>query len=309
MEAAPLFTDVKPGPESGRAVWLRARDGVRIRLGLWPKEGAKGTVLMFPGRSEYVEKYAPAAADFAARGYASLAIDWRGQGLADRLLADPNIGHVGRFSDYQLDLAAVVAAAGAAGLPRPWHLVAHSMGGAIGLRALIEGLPVRRAVFSAPMWGLKFAAATRPVAWAVATFGTSLGLGHLYAPSTGPATYVAIAPFADNVLTTDPEMFAMMRDQVRNHPELGLGGPSITWLHEALHECRALEAHSSPAVPALTFLGGNERVVASLPIEARMARWPGGELRRVPGAEHEIIMETPTRRSDFFDRATAWFEG
>jgi uncharacterized membrane protein YbhN (UPF0104 family) len=37
-----------------------------------------------------------------------LTIDWRGQGLADRMLPDRRIGHVGKFSDYQTDLAAVL---------------------------------------------------------------------------------------------------------------------------------------------------------------------------------------------------------
>ena len=40
-------------------------------------------------------------------------------------------------------------------LPRPWRLLAHSMGGTIGLRALTRGVPVAAAVFSAPMWGIR----------------------------------------------------------------------------------------------------------------------------------------------------------
>ena len=78
--------------KAGAAFWLTAADGVRLRVGLWSHPGAQGTVLLLPGRTEYVEKYGRAAADLRSRGYATLAIDWRGQGLADRALDDPMSG-------------------------------------------------------------------------------------------------------------------------------------------------------------------------------------------------------------------------
>ena len=107
MQSAPFYSDVADGPEHGRAFWLRTTDGVRIRIGLWTPSGAsKGTVLLFPGRTEYTEKYGRAAADFARRGYATLAVDWRGQGLADRLLDDAMSGYVQVFDDYQTDVEA-----------------------------------------------------------------------------------------------------------------------------------------------------------------------------------------------------------
>ena len=68
LTAAPLFTDVSPAPLEGAAYWTHAADGVRIRLGVFQPDEAKGTVLLFPGRTEYVEKYAPAAGDLAQRG-------------------------------------------------------------------------------------------------------------------------------------------------------------------------------------------------------------------------------------------------
>ena len=84
LSAAPLFKDVSPAPIAGKAYWTHASDGVRIRLGVYHPDGATGTVLLFPGRTEYVEKYAPAAGELAQRGLATIVVDWRGQGLADR---------------------------------------------------------------------------------------------------------------------------------------------------------------------------------------------------------------------------------
>lgn len=301
---APFFADLAEGPAGGHAVWLRASDGVRLRAAVWP-EGNRGTVLLFPGRTEYIEKYGRAAADLARRGYATVSLDWRGQGLADRLLPDPLIGHVGRFADYQRDVQAVMALA--QGLPGPLYLMAHSMGGCIGLRAMMQGMAVKAAVFSAPMWGIRLAPALRPVAVSVAAASRLVGQANRYAPSTDSSVYVATAPFADNVLTTDPEMYGWMQRQIAARPELSVAGPSLGWLHEALSECRRLAAMPSPAIPALCVLGGRERVVDAAPIRRRMARWPQGRLDLVAEAEHEVMMETPAIRAGFFDAAAALF--
>ncbi len=57
MQTAPLYNDISGGPEGGVAHWLTTSDGLRIRVGLWNMADAKGTVLIFPGRTEFVEKY------------------------------------------------------------------------------------------------------------------------------------------------------------------------------------------------------------------------------------------------------------
>jgi len=53
LEAAPLFTDIAPGLAGGAAYWAETSDEKRIRVAHWSPEGAKGTVLLFPGRTEY----------------------------------------------------------------------------------------------------------------------------------------------------------------------------------------------------------------------------------------------------------------
>lgn len=305
--SAPFHRDVAEAPDQTEAYWLTAADGVRLRAAV-VTGGASGTVLLFPGRTEYTEKYGPAARDLLARGYSTVIIDWRGQGLADRPLPDRQTGHVREFVDYQKDIAAALDLIDALRLPKPLFLMAHSMGGAIGLRALYRGLPVRAAAFSAPMWGIRISASLRPVAWALSGGSRLLGQGHKYAPGTTPVTYVAEAPYTDNVLTSDPDMYAFMQRQVRKHSDLSLGGPSLHWLNEALLECRSLARKDSPNLPCYTALGTRERVVDTAPIHDRMARWPGGILDLIPGAEHEVMMEKPQIRAQFYDRACALFD-
>lgn len=303
MEQAPFFADVAEGPDGGQAVWAHASDGLRIRVGWWQPEGeARGTVLIFPGRTEYIEKYGRDAQVLTKAGYAVLAIDWRGQGIADRMVANERVGHVDEFPDYQRDVAAALSVAEEAGLPRPWHLLGHSMGGCIGLRALYEGLPVNSAVFSAPMWGIRLAAPTRPAAWVLSWSGSRLGLGHLMSPGTKEDPYPLDADFDGNKLTSDEDMFNYMRRHLTVHPELSLGGPSLHWLNQALAETLALAKRPAPNVDCLTFLGTDEAIVDAGRIQSRMDSWSNGELVMLPGARHEVLMETPETRKAIFDR-------
>ena len=278
------------------------RDEAGVGGPLGPDPGcarSRGTVLLFPGRTEYIEKYGPTAADLAARGYGVVVIDWRGQGLSDRLLPDPAPGHVDAFADYQSDVAALVGFARARSLPQPWFLLAHSMGGAIGLRALIGGLPVRAVAFSAPMWGIELGRTPQPLVRALAAAAQAVGLGTRIAPGSSRETLVLTGGFGPNLLTSCPARYDWLRAQATARPDLVLGGPSLRWVSEALAECRALDGLPSPIVPALTGLGADEGIVSSDAIRARMARWPGGRLTEYPAARHELLMERDSIRDRF----------
>lgn len=306
LTPAPFFAELAEGPEGGAAYWLTTQDGTRIRLGLWPRDAARGTVLMFPGRTEYIEKYGRVAQDFTAAGYAMIAIDWRGQGLADRPAHQRDMGHVLSFAEYQQDVAAVLAALAQLDVPKPWYLIGHSMGGAIGLRALLEGLPVARAAFSAPMWGIRLAPASRLAAKMFDRLAGVLGIEQNFAPSTGPAGPIA---FEGNRLTTDRAQFDYMERQTDAHPELALGGPSIRWLTEAIRECAILVDLPAPDMPVLTYLGSEEKIVDPAQVHNRMASWPGGRLEIIEGAEHEVLMEAPDKRTRVITGLIGFFDG
>lgn len=308
METAPLFEEIAFGPTGGAAHWLKTADGLRIRVGHWPMQNAKGTVLIFPGRTEFVEKYGVTAQALQDAGYASLAVDWRGQGIADRMLDDRMIGHVGRFSDYQLDVQATVDHAKALGLPRPYYLLAHSMGGCIGLRALHNGLDVNAVMFSAPMWGVAMAPLVRPGAWVMSTIAMKLGHADRLTPGQSTDSYVLRDPFKGNTLTNDPDVWEQFRQQLIAHPELGLGGPSLRWVYESLHEMLTLSKMPSPETPCLTYLGTNEAIVSPQRIKDRMARWSNGTLRVIDGGQHEMLMDKPAMRDMVLAETVAHFE-
>ncbi|WP_199257970.1 alpha/beta fold hydrolase [Paracoccus binzhouensis] len=308
MKPAPFNTLPGDPLPTARAFWLRADDGVRLRVAHWPAGGAEGTVLLFPGRTEYVEKYAETAAELNAAGLEVLAIDWRGQGLSDRLQADLRPGHVGSFADYQRDVVELVVAAQELDLPRPWHLLAHSMGGAIGLAALEAGLPVDSAAFSAPMWGIALRGLPEWLVLGLVTILCRLGRSGRPAPrSGGEESFVLLDPFRDNLLTHDGRRWGRLVAEAAAWRDISVGGASNGWLREAILECRRMAALPSPALPALIALGDGERIVSAPAIRARAVGWPGATLLELAECRHEPMMERDPVRARFLEAVLAHF--
>lgn len=308
-EAAPFFAEVADAPPDAEARWIRTADGVRLRSVTWP-QGQAGTAFVFSGRTEYVEKYGRVARRLAARGLAVATLDWRGQGLSDRYAPNPKLGYVEDFRQFQLDVAALLGSAPVRALPQPWYLVSHSMGGAIALRCLLERADFAGAVFCAPMWQLQMKTATRELTNRATQLAQLLGLGARRLPGTSSEPTALANGFDGNVLTSDPEQYAWVQTQVRDHPELGLGGPSLQWTRAALQEIARLYVAPLPRLPVLVLLGAEESVVAPGVIRKQAGLMPGAELAVFPGARHELFLERPevqdalwTAFDDFLARA------
>ena len=142
-----------PAPEDVVTGMLKTRDGVSIRFARWhPPPGRKGTVCLFQGRAEFIEKYFETVRELRARGFAVATIDWRGQGGSERALSDPRKGHVGDFSEYERDVEVLMKEVVLPDCPPPIFAIGHSMGGTVLLRVARQGSRwFDRIVLSAPM--------------------------------------------------------------------------------------------------------------------------------------------------------------
>ena len=299
MENAPFGVRVAEGPNNVRAYWVFTQDKVRLRIAHWEAcEAPKGTVLLFQGRTENVEKYGRTVEDLHKAGYAALAIDWRGQGLSDRLTKDRMTGHVLQYSDYQKDVVAMIGAANTLELPKPWYLLGHSLGACIGLRAIIEGLPVSACAFTAPLWDINLPALQRFAAWPLSWAAQLIGKGHLYAPGTRGESYVLQTAFEDNRLTHDPDMYQYYVSISKSLVEQQLSGPSMNWLFQTLKETRSLSKMPSPDTPCITFCGGEDSIVAIPAVQKRMNRWPNGKFELLESARHDVLCEVPSIRAE-----------
>lgn len=298
---APFYADVADAPPGAEAHWLSSDDGLRLRAVVW-RGGNRGTAVVFPGRTEFAEKYGRVAGALVARGLSVAVIDWRGQGLSDRQPEGNMLGHVDDFRSYQRDVAALLALDGTLDLPGPRYLIGHSMGGCIGLRTLLERADFCGAVFSAPMWHLQMRAATRELTTKMTRLANVIGLGGRLTPGTRAEPTALAADFENNALTSDRATFDWCVAQIERHPDLALGGPSMQWTYAALEEMARLYVAPLPKIPVLVLLGSQESVVSTGVIRSQVAQMAAGELVELEGARHEIFMEQPGILMQVWDR-------
>ncbi|HEX5957122.1 MAG TPA: alpha/beta hydrolase, partial [Hyphomicrobiaceae bacterium] len=265
----------------------------------------RGTVCLFQGRGEPIEKYFEVVADLRRRGFSVATLDWRGQGGSERLTFNPRKGHVRSFADYDRDLAAFMTEIVLPDFQPPFIALAHSMGGNILLRNAIRSDSwFDRIVLSAPMIAISPTQLRYPppLPRAYAEVMCALGLGRMYAPGGSDAS-AELEPFEGNCLTSDPERYARNRMIVEAAPQLAVGGPTIKWLRSALRSIAALTARDFPSqikVPLLLFAAGMDRVVSTTHIEELGLRLKLGAHVLIPQSRHEILQETDEVRKDFW---------
>src|ERR1043165_7218687 len=223
-----------PVPEGATVGTVKTADGVVLRFARFePPAGRKGTLCVFPGRSEFIEKYFEVVRDARARGFAVAILDWRGQGLSERPLGNGHKGHVHDFADFDRDLEAFVKEVVLPDCPPPLFALGHSMGGAVMLRAAHHGQRwFDRIVLTGPMIALAGAAESR-FAGLSAQFMRLVGLGNSYIPGGGD-TPVSTLPFPGNHLTSDPVRYARTVAVLEAEPALGIGSPTVAWGGSAL---------------------------------------------------------------------------
>jgi lysophospholipase len=293
-----------PPPPGAEVAALRAGDGTLVRCACWRShDTASGTLVILPGRSEFIEKYFEVTADLMRRRFAVIALDWRGQGGSQRELDDPRKGHIDDFSIYRRDLQALVAHMTALDLPKPWYALAHSMGGAILLDALADGeTAFARAMLSAPMIGL-YGLPSRTLAQILVRALNLVGLGGSYLPGSGKHAPSLFDPFPGNPLTSDETRYQRCAATLIAGPDLALGAPTTAWTAAAFRLMRGFanpEFGLTIACPLLFANAGADTIVSAHAAEALASRIRGAASITIPGARHEILFERDACRDQFW---------
>jgi lysophospholipase len=286
-------------PTADRVEWIESAHGQRQRSALFPAAAPIGSVVLSTGRTEFIEKYAEVVGELLARRFTVLIHDWRGQGLSARLLPDALKGHADRFHDL-VDDYRVMLDHYEAHLPQPWIDLSHSMGGCLVLLALARG--ERRfsaSIQTAPMLGItpQRNPLLRAAVWAMA----HVGFANRYALGAQGDPYAAT--FEKDRLTHDRGRYERAHKLIVEHPDLALGGVTWGWVEsafEAISWLRRAPEVTRIAVPITMLSAGQEGLVDNDGQRLIAGRLPHCRLVEIPGAFHEIMMETDDIRAVFW---------
>jgi lysophospholipase len=301
-----------PVPENVVSGTIKAADGVELRFARWaPPANRKGTVCVFTGRGECIEKYFETVRDLRDRGFAVAMIDWRGQGHSARQLRDRRKGYVRSFSDYEKDVEAFVQQIMLPDCPPPYFALAHSMGGAVMLRVARAGKRwFDRIVLTAPMIDLPGRTTSFPVRILVRAMRFA-GMGGRYVPG-GSEEIVGTGSFVNNPVTSDPVRYARNVALLAEDPTLGIAAPTLAWADtafRAMHGFRALDYPSRIRQPILMLAASNDTIVSTAAIEEFAYHLRAGSHLVIAGAKHELLQEQDRYRSQFWAAFDAFVPG
>ncbi len=224
-----------PVPNGAVAGTFIARDGLSIRFARWDTTAARrlGTVCLFHGRTEFIEKYFETITDLRRRGFAVATMDWRGQGGSSRLLKNPAKGHADSFAQHDADVSTFMREIVLPDCPPPYFCLAHSMGGHLVLRLTQTKVCWwDRMVLTAPMIAFAGGDARNFGVCTASEIATFLGLGDSFVPGSKSHTPEANG-FEGNLLTSDRLRFERASDAIQAAPHLGIGAPTIGWVAAA----------------------------------------------------------------------------
>jgi lysophospholipase len=303
-----------PIPSGAAPGMMTARDGVNIRYCLWPRTAERplGTVCLFSGRTEFIEKYFETVGDLRRRGFAVAMMDWRGQGGSDRLLRNPSKGHVEDFAHYDSDLRQFMNEIVLPDSPAPFYGMAHSMGAHILLRSAVSKMCwFDRLILSAPFIDIAREIANVPLKRYAIEALVLFGLGDLFIPG-GSGRIWETEPFDEDRLTSDRLRYERIRDVLEAAPWLGIGSPTLGWAHAAFRSIMQLHAlgfATSVKVPTLIIAAGNDTIVSTRAIERFATRVKTCRHLVIAGARHELLQERDEIRDQFWAAFDTYIPG
>ena len=283
-------------PSGGDSFFYKTSDGVNLRIAMWNETSSKGTILLQSGRTEFIEKYYEVIQEFVNRGFCVALMDWRGQGLSDRVAKDIRIGHVDNFSDYDSDFEEVIRKIYQDSCPKPWIAVGHSMGGCLVASNAAKNTDLFDAIIlCAPMLTLQMPNLIKKLIH-VLGFMTKIGLKEkaIARPEWHEDEGWHENPFTENQVTSDPIRYERTMMLIREHQEHAIGGLTVGWVYGALKRTREM---ISPGwikkieQPLLLLNATKDKLVNPNENKKICSQSNTVTIEDIDG-EHEILMET-----------------
>jgi lysophospholipase len=270
---------------------------------VFPGGDVRAAVVCLEGLREFTEKYYEIAHDMLERGYAFFVMDWFYQGRSGRFEKNSHKRHSDGFGADLSDLHCFIEGQvrGRSG-EIPLVMIAHSMGGNLGIRYLLDHPGVfRAAAFSSPMFGIRVFRYL-PYSFMEKFLKMLLSLGKCYVPGgTNWHGQGRGNPLTD-MYSSDP-----VRNKVNNKwcefdPELKVGSVTIKWLYEAVKSCRKLYKSGvieKIEIPVVVGIAGRDLLVDSKKEVSVSERIPEVDILDLDNSLHEVMMEKDGIRGAF----------
>ncbi len=293
--------EIVPGAKAGTVL---TKDNFALRYAIWGEElrSPKGTVCIFQGRGEFIEKHFETAADLLSQGYAVAALDWRGQGGSMRLLSNPRKGHVKNFKQYELDLAAFMTQAVLPDCPPPYFALGHSMGSCVLIQAALTRTWFEKIVLSAPMLDIASEHMPRGFVKLTANLMKGLGLGGMQVPGQSSVGFTNW-DFPNNPFTSDVRRFERTKRIMEAAPDLAIGGFTFGWIAaalDAMDSIGAIKKNTLLKVPVLMVAAGRDRIVSATAARNFAEKIPNVSTIVLETSRHEILLEKESLREQFW---------
>lgn len=275
--------------------------------------GAKGSLVIAPGRTESSLKYLETAYDFIQAGYSPVyVINHRGQGLSERSLSDPQKGHVDDYGDYAKDfqkfMEFVLLDKRVDG--NRLYAVAHSLGGSVITDySMNYRSPFKAVAMSAPLYKIPNQDEETLLRDTFLACYIQFKCNS-YIPNGGPFRWEDRS-FDNNDVTHSQVRFGYRDHLWRKWPTLQLGSPTIRWVRETVQaniKRRDINRLGTISSPFLILQAEQELVVDNAghaPVCQRMGK--RCRLERVSGSRHEMLMESDSIRTPVVQRMLRFF--
>lgn len=291
--------EVLPFFAQGEQGQLTAFDGKKLHYHYFPQPQAHSQLILVTGWTEGAPKYAEVIYDLHQAGVETFVMDWRGQGLSERLIEDTQVTWVADYDDFVKDLHQFVTDVVKPRARLPLTIMGHSMGAnVITLYLTKHPESFERAVLSSPMLDMILGPYPTWLGHAISWLYNAVGLGsrmvwgHSY---FDPAQ-------AENWVTHSQLRWRFWNQYKAAHPQYVLNAASFRWVLEGLRATGYMKENAHRIqIPLLMLQAGRDLYVATEGQDHVCNKAFYCKKVTYPFAKHEILNEVDLIRQDALD--------
>jgi lysophospholipase len=287
-------------------------ENVSIHYRTYTQAQAQNCLVILPGRTEPVEKYAEVIYDLlqtpTGKNLDFYLMDHRGQGQSGRMAATADMGYVDHFENYVKDIETFVRLQNLDKKCEHKFLLAHSMGAGIATAFILKNPNVfERVALSSPMLKIMTKPYSYTTARTIVETQTLAGRGAKFA--IGQTGFDPKATFEKNTFTTSPERFVMAMSMFDTFPTAKLGGVANRWVLEIMRGTNPMRSrYHEISVPLRVFNAGLEAY--SEPSEMVKLCQEAANCKRIylETSKHEVMMDRDVNRGVVIKELVKFFE-